>query len=374
MKRFYIKFLCLLLIICSISCFSFNKIAWADSDTTLQEIYYIYDLNGNKIDETNRVEIGDIIITKDFKQYEIISIDESSLTAYAEYNGDYKKIKVKKGDNVNMAPNVSKSVGLYLTHNDESYVPTDNTSSVYGKGGIHNVAQSLASCFSDLGYQVYLDETLHLPHDKNAYTRSNVTATNLLENNVDALFDIHRDGVSRSVYVKNVDGIERCKVRIVVGQANPNKDANLQFAMYLVSVAEEICPWLFLDIYYAKGHYNQALTSKGLLFEMGTYLAEKELVLDTVPYLAQVVDKTLFATVADDGTIEVNPPQATTENSFITDVLDDLETQQLESKYTSNIAIFTTLAIVGISLVAITFYFMAKKKNIKLLKNKSKQK
>ena len=36
---------------------------------------------------------------------------------------------------------------------------------------------------------------------------------------------------------------------------------------------------------YAKGHYNQELTSKGLLFEMGTYLAEKEIVLESVPYV-----------------------------------------------------------------------------------------
>ena len=79
------------------------------------------------------------------------------------------------------------------------------------------------------------------------------------------------------------------------GQINSSKVANLQFAMYLMSVAEEYCPWLFLDIYYAKGHYNQALTNKGLLFEMGTYLGEKELVLETVPQLANVIDKTLFS-------------------------------------------------------------------------------
>jgi stage II sporulation protein P len=238
-----------------------------------------------------------------------------------------------------------------MTHNDESYIPCDNTSSVYGKGGIHDVAQAIKSNFEKQNYTVYLNETLHLPHDSGAYGRSYSTAKSLLEKDVDALFDIHRDGVARSVYVKEIDGVERCKVRIVVGQANPNKDANLQFAMYLVSVAKEYCPWLFLDIYYAKGHYNQALTNKGLLFEMGTYLAEKELVLETVPYLASVVDKTLFSTVVEeDNQITItDTPTTEQQENIVNNILSSTNSNQIfESKHNNNVVLFTFIFIIVI--------------------------
>ena len=191
-------------------------------------------------------------------------------------------------------------------------------------------------------------------------SRSNSTAQKLLQNNPDALFDIHRDGVSRSVYVKTVDGIERCKVRIVIGQKNPNMEANLQFALFLVSVAEEYCPWLFLDIYYAKGHYNQQLTSKGLLFEMGTYLAEKELAQETTSYLAQVVDKTLFSTIVEeDNSLTITDKvESSQENNLVNNILNDLTISgtSFESKYNSNIIVFAVLLIVVLSVVIYISY------------------
>ncbi len=361
-----LKVLFLLLLIFSPLCLRSKNFAYADSVYPNEsQVYYIVDENNEIISQSSYVEIGDIIITKELKKFEIYDIDQNERIAYAEYKGYYQKPKVSvKKDDLNLSTNGKKSVGLYLTHNDESYVPTDGYSSIYGEGGVHDVANYLSTCFKDLGYDVYLDETLHLPHDSGAYTRSNKTATSLLQNDIDALFDIHRDGVSRSVYVKTVDGVERCKVRIVVGQANPNMEDNLQFAMYLTTVAEEICPWLFLDIYYAKGHYNQALTSKGLLFEMGTYLAEKKLVLETVPYLAKVVDKTLFNTVIKDEDIEItDSPTQDEEENLVNNVLENKNNQNSKVDYT-NVIIFATLFIAG--MIGIFVYTYTKNKNKKL--------
>lgn len=378
MKKYFLKFsFCLISILLFLSNFAFSQVlqTYADTYGEGNEIYLVYNENNQVIFESNKVEVGDKILTCNLEEYEITNVDETRHEAYAEFNGYYEMPKInKKSKDLNLSnKQISKSVGLYLSHNDESYVPTDNTSSIYGKGGIHDVASSLAEEFKKLNYNVYLDETLHLPHDKNAYTRSSVTATNLKNKNVDALFDIHRDGVSRSVYVKNVDGVERCKVRIVVGLANPNKDANLQFAMYLVSVAKEYCPWLFLDIYQAKGHYNQALTSKGLLFEMGTYLAEKELALDTTKYLAKVVDKTLFSTVVEeeDNTITVtDTPPTLQEGNLVNNVLNNKMPQNnFKSKYTTNLIVFGvifTLITIGI----VTYAVIKHKKRLKLATQK----
>ena len=340
--------------------------ARADTQNNSKQIYYVYDSNGKVISETNFVEVGDKIIDKNLNEYEVTYVDHYLQYAKCEFNGTYIKPKIVKNSKTpNFSnKNIKKSVGLYMTHNDESYVPSDGVSSIYGEGGIHDVAEELCLCFEDLGYTVYLDNTLHLPHDSNAYSRSSSTAKTLLSKSPDALFDIHRDGVSRSVYVKNIDGVERCKVRIVVGQKNPNKDANLQFAMYLMSVAEEFCPWLFLDIYYAKGHYNQQLTSKGLLFEMGTYLAEKELVLESAQELAQVVDKTLFSTIVeeDDSLTITDKVDSENNENLVNNILNDTDANNkaFESKHLTNVVVFAFVFIGALSFVAV---FAHAKKN-----------
>ena len=267
-----------------------------DDETNAPSISYIViDQDENVISELTNVEHGDSIIV-DYKEYEIDFIDYEQKVAYARLIRTLPKPKRSLEKDTNNSNNTSKrTIGLYMTHNDESYMIGDGVSSINGAGGIHDVAKNLASDLSALGYSIYLKETIHNPHDSGAYTRSRVTAKALLNENVDALFDIHRDGVARSVYVKTIDGIERCKVRIVIGKGNSNYQKNLDFALQMVSVAEEICPWLFLDIYSGKGTYNQNLREDILLFEMGTYLAEKDLVMQTTSSLAKVIDATLDA-------------------------------------------------------------------------------
>lgn len=295
---------------------------WAES-TTIEESYsdsnyaldeengggvvynfLVFDEVGNLIFERSNVELGDIIITKNFDKYEIVEVDITTKIAKAKFIGKIKKPQIVKRKNSFSTNNViDKKIGLYMTHNDESFVEGDGVSSINGKGGIHDIAKTISTEMQKLNIKTTLDETIHNPHNSLAYQRSEKTAKKLINSGVDALFDIHRDGVSRNVYVKNIDGVDRCKVRIVVGQANPQKDVNLEFATCLFAVAESYCPWLFLDIYFAKGHYNQSLSPKSLLFEMGTYLAEKDLVKNTVPYLANVINTTLYS-----ATIEETPP------------------------------------------------------------------
>ena len=373
-KNIFLLISCLFLILILSNIFITNSfcICHADTDNNSKEIYIVYNTDGKVVFEGNKIEVGDKIIDSNLFEYEVYKVDEKNQIGFAEYNGKYQKPEInKKSKGLNFSnKTTNKKVGLYMTHNDESYIPTDNASSIYGEGGIHDVAKQLKDEFEKLNYTVYLDQTLHLPHDSKAYSRSLPTATGLLEKNIDALFDIHRDGVARSVYVKTVDGVERCKVRIVVGQANPNKDANLQFAMYLVSVAKEYCPWLFLDIYYAKGHYNQALTSKGLLFEMGTYLAEKELVLETVPYLASVIDKTLFSTVVEeDNKITItDTPTTEQQENIVNNILSSTNpNQNFESKHNNNVVLFTFIFIVFIGVIV---FLVLKFNKSKLNKNK----
>ncbi|MDD3862343.1 MAG: stage II sporulation protein P [Clostridia bacterium] len=274
---------------------------------TVVYTFLIFDEENNFLTERTDCEVGDKIIDKDFNIFEVYFIDNEFFLAKAKFIETLKKNKVTKKQFSSISNLIDKKIGLYMTHNDESYIIGDGTDSFYGKGGIHDVSKKLAYKLENQGINIILDETLHIPHNSTAYARSRPTAVKLLNENVNALFDIHRDGIPRGHYVVSVNDVERCQIRIVVGLSNINKENNLEFARYLLQVGDELCPWLFKDIYMAKNTYNQDLSSKCLLFEMGTYAIEKDMVLDSTNELANVINTTLFNTTIDEaGNLTIN--------------------------------------------------------------------
>lgn len=285
-------------------------------DNNEATIYKVYDDNMNLLFERENVEIGDNYLSKDFKYYEIYSVDDNTHSGFAKFIEQKEKPNVSYSTLPSPIKVERRVIAMYMTHNDESYVPSDGVDSVYGNGGIKDVALAFKSELEKNFIDVYLDDTLHIPHDTSAYSRSLKTAQSLQNTySPDAIFDIHRDGASRAYYVANVDGKERGRVRMVIGKANPNKALNEEFATYLMAVGNEMYPWLFTDIYYAKGHYNQSLDSKAILFEMGSHLIEKELVIDSMKELADVVTTSLYNTTVNSssGDLTINGTDSSTE-------------------------------------------------------------
>ena len=284
-QKYIIVFLLLLLYLSS-----FNSSAFA-IDGDLNDSYIIYDEYNQEIMEKSAVEVGDSFITPNFEEYEIYLIEGK--VAYAKKIGSFQLTKqrnVNEQKNLN-ANSANQTICLYMTHNDESFVPSDGYDSIYGAGGIHDVAKKLKNQLENKNFSVILDETLHIPHNWSAYSRSGVTATKLYnEYNPIALFDVHRDGVGKSYYYTQQNGEDLSKIRIVVGKSNPNYQKNLEFAKTLFATGNSLYPWLFSDIYSGSGHYNQALKDTCLLFEMGTYMIEKEYVYNSIPYLVDAID------------------------------------------------------------------------------------
>ena len=335
-------------------------------------VYYIYNENGELIAEKQNVLVGDSVLTKDFIKYKIIQLDEEKHIAFAEFESKVKKPSVNFSFSPGQISQEKPTICLYMTHNDESYIKGDGYDSVYGAGGIHDIANSLKVNLEYHGISAYIDETLHIPHDIYAYSRSSNTAKAMLKTySPDAIFDIHRDGASRSTYVKTINGKERCKIRIVVGKASANFEVAEQFALYLMSVADEVCDWLFLDIYYASGHYNQGLYSKALLFEMGSHLVEKGLVLESVPELAKVINTALFNTTVNknSGELTINGNE-TEETPVLNDVLEEYAEEVIkEDKTLPTVIYFVTIG--GGVMVAVAIIFKSLKTRPK---RKSKRK
>ncbi len=336
-----------------------EKITFAE-DGDIAE-YVVYNQQGEEVARKSEIEEGDVFITSNFDEYEIYKVEGNC--GYARKKRDINPPKINRQFFPQKRGIERKSICMYMTHNDESYTPSDGYDSIYGAGGIHDVARELQEEFNSRGIFSVLDETLHIPHNSSAYSRSSVTAKSLKENYFpDALFDIHRDGISKSYYYTNQNGLPLSKVRIVVGKSNPNFEENYQFAQKVFALGASMYPWLFLDVYCGGGHYNQSLKETNLLFEMGTYMIEKEYVFNTVPYLADVVETALYNSVSngDDEIIVDDEKSPETEDIIIDEENNESQSSEPSTKYSStsnwvwamifSFAFVGTLVIAGVQL------------------------
>lgn len=282
--------------ICVMGCEKANVYA-AAAETSYYTVYDYSNRDKVVLIKGGEVENGDLYLSGDNKLYQICNVDDSTKTAYAKYIKDEQlpEYNVSSVYNQNTANAASKKyVGMYHTHNDECYFTPDGTDSVYGEGGIHDVGAKLKQDFNSLGIQVEYSQSLHLPHNSGAYTRSQVTAKALLDKGVDAIFDIHRDSTPRREYLTTVNGEEMSKVRMVIGSSNQNYAENKNFAYSIKAYADKVYPNFIKDIYMGGGNYNQQLSGFAMLFEMGCENIEKDLVLNSCEPLSKTLDVVLY--------------------------------------------------------------------------------
>ncbi len=133
----------------------------------------------------------------------------------------------------------------------------------------------------------------HNPHDVNAYNRSRRTAASLLKNGSQVLIDVHRDAVPPNQYQTTVNGQEATKIKLVVGKTNPNSKTNLEFAKQLKAVMDKTKPGLSNGIFMGKGDYNQDLTPRSMLIEVGSHTNPKDDATKGVTAFADVLSATL---------------------------------------------------------------------------------
>lgn len=170
-------------------------------------------------------------------------------------------------------------IALYNTHNSETFELTDGLTHLKGKaGGVTIVAQEI---------QKYIQEKYKIPveyspaiHDlsfNKSYAESQRTATRLIKDNpgLQAIFDVHRDGsLTREQSLAKVNGQSVAKILIVVGtdaRAEHLKwRENLEFARKLAAKLDAMYPGLSRGIAIKQGRYNQDLSIKALLVEIGS--------------------------------------------------------------------------------------------------------
>lgn len=253
-----------------------------EADHVVGKAISIVDQKGSEISQACRgVAVGDEIINSEGQHYRVIKINKNQ--AIAKSLGMDKDFLAWNDyftdERLAMAAAAPKKglVGVYHTHSDEAYVPSDGSESIPFKGGIYDVGQSFVSRLKEKsGAKVIYDKTPHDPHDNAAYQRSRRTATNIMKQNPIAIIDVHRDGIPDPSYYKaTVAKEDVSKLRLVVGRQNPNMQANLDFARRMMAYSNKVHPKIVKEIFMAKGNYNQDLMPTALLIEAGTHTNTK---------------------------------------------------------------------------------------------------
>ncbi|WP_313885482.1 stage II sporulation protein P [Desulfallas sp. Bu1-1] len=277
--------------------------AGGEADHVAGVTYKLVDQYGRVISLTSRKPAGgDEIIDARGYHYKVTWVEGK--TARVRLMGRDKEFlaMVAYYDRVETVPVLAEQwykrpVGIYHTHSDESYLPTDGAASIPFKGGIYQVGAMFHQGLKERKVQVRYDRTPHDPHDANAYYRSRRTALRLLKQKPVALFDVHRDGVDNPAFYRRiVSDRDVTQLRLVVGRQNPKMTANLDFAKRLMAFANKEHPGLVKEIYLARGNYNQDLLSTALLIEAGTYTNKKPEAESGVALLAGAVPTLLGLT------------------------------------------------------------------------------
>jgi stage II sporulation protein P len=235
------------------------------------------------------VEAGDEFITEDNKRYEVVRSEGNNawarhketvnITAYLPPKQTFWAQLISRLPDYMTVEQQPRKMVLYHSHSDESYLPSDGTESKKeGDGGIYKVGAALANALQAQGVQVTQSPSNHNPHDDNAYVRSRRTIMNLIsQEKPDAVFDIHRDAAPAEAYAVKIGGQDVTKLQLVVGKYNPQVKANEDFALKLKATSDQKYPGLVKGIFYAKGgDYNQDLSPRALLLEVGAHTNNRD--------------------------------------------------------------------------------------------------
>ncbi len=273
-----------------------NPVAKVETERTDGHYYTLVDEKKKPLDITARIlSKGDEFISADNMRYQVTSIKGDY--AYARVLGKEAEAKLAASP-VNaflmqLARRGNNSIGIYHTHSDESYVPSDGTESIYGNGGIFKVGNVFDQKLRKIGFTVDHSKRPHDPHDVNAYYRSRRTAVQMLQKKPLALFDVHRDAVPPEVYAANVKGRDITKVKFVVGRTNPRFQTNLEFAKQIKAAVDKTHPGVIQGILIAKSDFNQDLAAHSMLIEVGAHTNYREAAESGIALFAEALPKVL---------------------------------------------------------------------------------
>ena len=252
-----------------------------------------------------KVAAGDQCLSEANIRYEVVSIEGDIARARTIGQVNLSSYQPTSGSGVFagwLQPRIvqaqqSGKVAILHTHSDESYVPTDGTESSQGNGGIFKVGDSFAEALKAKGLEAIHSPANHNPHDDMAYERSRRTIIDLVKQQPEAVFDVHRDAVPPEVYTANIDGQKVSKVQLVVGKYGPTGKQIEDYAMQIKAAADKQHQGLIKGIFFAKGgDYNQDLHPRSMLLEVGAHTNDRQSAEKGIALFADIIPTVLGRT------------------------------------------------------------------------------
>lgn len=202
------------------------------------------------------------------------------------YKSDYEALLASE---LGLEQSGGARVLLYHTHTTEAYsdglhyyLPDTPTYSENSSQNIVAVGETLAAALERAGVET-LHETTRCDSSFNqAYAKSLQVAQAALEKapEVQLVVDLHRDAMITKEGVKyrpviEQEGLEIAQLMLVVGSPqsgleHENWQENLKTAMKLYQILEELCPGIMRPISISSNRYNQHISPRALLIEVGS--------------------------------------------------------------------------------------------------------
>lgn len=186
---------------------------------------------------------------------------------------------------------------IYHTHSSESYMPfkESNYHRVDEEGTVRDVGNVLENELKKKGINVIHDKTIHdRPSYNESYSRSLATIKTLKEKYPTALYiiDLHRDAAAASAtegkYIE-IDGKRVAKFSMVVGRSNENYVELYDFAKKVSGKAAAMYSGFGGEIIEKDYNYNEFVSNKALLLEVGNNKNTIEEARECGKYFAEVL-------------------------------------------------------------------------------------
>lgn len=224
--------------------------------------------------------------------------------------------KIKKLDNK------KPLVLIFHTHTTESYTPSKKYNYKLKDDSYHTedlnftvakVGEYLAGELNKLGISTMHNKTVHdVPTYMTSYGNSLKTVRKILKENpsIKVVIDLHRDAPvksvkkSREITTVNIDGDTFSRIMFVVGSdknfPHPHWKENHRFCMLLHKKLEERYPGISRGLDVRTERFNQHLSKKAILLEMGSHGNTMEESIETAKIFAKVLAETLKEISAED--------------------------------------------------------------------------
>ncbi|SFS82534.1 stage II sporulation protein P [Marininema halotolerans] len=191
------------------------------------------------------------------------------------------KKKPQKEDPPPRRTSGKERVFIYHTHFTESYLPelknTDHPRSAYDRhNNITKVGKHMGETLEryGLGTQVYSGGYDVGWNQLYRASRAKVVSAMKANKDLTYIIDVHRDSQHRAKTTTNIQGKKYSRIAFVIGTGNPHWEDNERFARQLHKKLDELYPGLSKGVFrktpmMGNGEYNQSLSKKGILVEIG---------------------------------------------------------------------------------------------------------